>query len=99
MQYRQRTPASKGPYIIYRQKAPYRHAGSPINSYNKSPCRQMVPTESGPYRQVALTYKGALQTRGPYIKGAPTDKWAYRQGALTDKEFIQIRGFHSKGPL
>ena len=54
---------------------------------NKRPCRQWVPTEIGPYRQEALTYKGSLHTRGPY-----------RQGALTDKELIQTRASTANDP-
>ena len=49
------------------------------------PQRQELMQTGGPYRKVALTDKGTLQTNGPYIQEAPTD--------------IQIRGLYSKGPL
>ena len=63
--------AIKGPYIIYSQRAPYRHA--------ESPCREEPMQTGGPIRQVAPTDKQSLQTRGSYIQAAPIDTVQFLQ--------------------
>ena len=85
-----RASGNNGPYMIYRQRAPYRYAGSPKD---KSPCEQ------GLLQKMAPTEKATLQTRSPYIQGTSTYNRALQTWGLTDKEFIQTKGLDSKGPL
>ena len=98
-----RAPASKGPYIICMQKAPYRYAGSPCD---RESLQKMTPTDKAtlqarcPYMQGATTDKGPLQTRGLHRQGVYTDKGPLQtRGSIDTVQFLQTMSPYRQGPL
>ena len=106
-------PTDKGPLqarisTLYTGKGP--HTGMHGTPKNKSPYRKWSLQTSGPYRQVALTNKGTLQTRSPptiQTRGLYSKRPlytlcnSYRQGVPTDNYGLlqTIMGPYRQGAL